>query len=61
MVFSGTGFIIIGRDEFPLFELDIEVLASFSKNIDEGEIVVESSLLVLASKAEDSFHRDSVP
>ena len=60
MVFSGTRFIVVGRDEFPPFELDIEILTSFSKNIDEGEVVVEGSLLVLASKAEDSFHSDSV-
>ena len=55
MFFPGTWLIIVGVDEFPFLELNVKVLSSFSHHIDERKRIIEGSMLVLTTKAEDTF------
>ena len=61
MIFPGHGSVIIGADQFPSLELDVKILPSFSQHIDESQIIIEHSLLILPSEAENSLILDVVP
>lgn len=61
MIFARARALLIGAKYLPLLELYIQVLANFPKDIDEHQIVIKDSILVLASKANNAVILDLVP
>ena len=61
MILARARSLLICRKDLPLFELYVEVLAHFSEDVDEHEVIVEDSVFVLASEADDAIVFDLVP
>lgn len=61
MIFARARPLLICRKDLPLFELYVEVLAHFSEDVDEHEVIVEDSVLILASEANDAVVFNLVP
>jgi len=60
MFLSGTWLIIISDYELPFLEFYVEVLASFADDVDEADIIVKSTILVLAPKGKDTLIPDLI-
>lgn len=60
MVFSRARFFIVGSDQLPLFEFNVQILASFSEDVDKNQVVVHDSVFILASETENALHFDLV-
>ena len=60
MFLSGTWLIIISDYELPFLEFYVEVLASFADDVDEADIIVKSTILVLAPKRKDTLIPDLI-
>ena len=61
MILARTRPLLICGKDLPLFEFYIEVLAHFSEDVDEHQIVVEDAVLVLTSEANDAIVFDLIP
>lgn len=61
MIFARARTLLIGGQDFPFFELYIKVLAYFPKNVDEHQVVIEYSILILASEANNAIVFHLVP
>ena len=60
MFLSGTWLIIISGYELPFPEFYVEVLTSFADDVDEADIIVKSTILVLAPKGKDTLIPDLI-
>lgn len=60
MILARARSLLICRKDLPLFELYVEVLAHFAKHVDEHEVIIEDSVFVLASEANDAIVFDLV-
>ena len=60
MIFPRAWFFFICGYKFPFFELDIQILIIFADDIHVEKMIIEGSVLILASKTENAIQSENV-